>query len=113
MARFKQKFEATESNQAPTPEQILWGSVLSKAAHDAIYTSDWLEARKAISWFKSQGKDFRDVCEYAGRNPKYVHDKLIKEVMKREQYFQNLKFESSERRRVNEARKMDLQSLQG
>ena len=24
-----------------TPEQDLWTSVLSKAAHDAIYSSDW------------------------------------------------------------------------
>jgi hypothetical protein len=45
MAKFQQKYEATESNLPPTPEQELWVSVLSKAAHDAIYTSDWREAR--------------------------------------------------------------------
>ena len=47
MVKFQQKFEKTESNQPRTPEQELWISVLSKAAHDAIYTSDWFEARKA------------------------------------------------------------------
>ena len=94
------------------PEQEMWIAVLARAVHDAFGSIDYFEANKAISWLKSYSKDFRDVCEYAGRNPKYVHDKLIKEVMKREQYFHNLKFESSERRRVNEARKVDLQSMQ-
>ena len=56
MAKFQQKYERTESNQPQTPEQYLWTSVLSKAAHAAIYTSDWLEARKAIAWFKSKVK---------------------------------------------------------
>ena len=91
MARFKQKFEATESNQAPTPEQILWVSVLNKAAHDAIYTSDWLEARKAISWFKSQGKDFRDVCELAGFNPHYVFWKMTTPISHRENHMEYVK----------------------
>ena len=94
------------------PEQEMWIAVLARAVHDAFGSIDYFEASKAISWLKGYSKDFRDVCEYAGRNPKYVYDKLIKEVMKREQYFQNLKFESSERRRVNEARKISAQNSQ-
>ena len=95
-----------------TPEQEMWIAVLARAVHDAFGSLDYLEASRAIAWFKSNSKDFRDVCEYAGRDPKYVQRKLIKEVTKREQYFQDLKFESTERRRVNEARKVDLQSMQ-
>ena len=94
------------------PEQEMWIAVLARAVHDAFGSIDYFEANKAISWLKGYSKDFRDVCEYAGRNPKYVYDKLIKEVTKREKYFNDLKFESSERRRVNEARKVDLQSMQ-
>ena len=60
MAKFKQKFEQTDSNQPKTPEQQLWISVLTKAADDAIYTSDWLEARKAIAWFRSNNKEFKE-----------------------------------------------------
>ena len=78
MAEFKQKFEATESNQPKTSEQDLWISVLSKAAHDAVYTSDWLEARKAIAWFKSNSDDFQEVCKLAGLNPDYVFSKMAK-----------------------------------
>ena len=95
------------------PEQEMWIAVLARAVHDAFGSIDYFEANKAISWLKGYSKDFRDVCEYAGRNPQYVHNKLIKEVTKREKYFNDLKFESSERRRVNEARKIDMQSLQG
>ena len=95
------------------PEQEMWIAVLARAVHDAFGSADYLEASKAIAWLKSYSKDFRDVCEYAGRNPKYVHTKLIKEVTKREKYFHDLKYEPYERKRVNEARKMDLQSMQG
>ena len=76
MAKFQQKYEQTESNQSRTPEQQLWISVLTKAADDAIYTSDWLESRKAIAWFRSKQKDFKAVCEYAGYNPDYVSFKM-------------------------------------
>ena len=95
------------------PEQEMWIAVLARAVHDAFGSIDYFEAERAIAWFKNYSKDFRDVCEMAGRNPKYVHDKLIKEIKKREKYFNDLKFESSERRRVNEARKIDMQSMQG
>ena len=88
MAKFQQKFEKTESNQPRTPEQELWISVLSKAAHDAIYTSDWLEARKAIAWFKSKNKDFTEVCTFAGFSPEYVHWRMSKPILNRENHMQ-------------------------
>ena len=88
MARFKQKFEATESNQSRTPEQQLWISVLTKAADDAIYTSDWLEARKAIAWFRSNNKEFKEVCQYAGFNPDYVAEKMEGPLNEREQHME-------------------------
>ena len=62
-----------EINEGGTPEHDLWVSVLTKAAHDAIHCTDWRESRAAISWFKTGGFNFRTVCEYAGRDPQYVH----------------------------------------
>ena len=91
MAKFQQKYEATESNQVSTPEQYLWMSVLSKAAHDAIYTSDWLEARRAIAWFKSNNEDFREVCVFAGFNPDYVFSKMAKPITNREGHMEYVK----------------------
>ena len=91
MAKFKQKFERTESNQPQTPEEYLWVCVLSKAAHDAIYTSDWLEARKAIAWFKSNSEDFQEVCKLAGFNPEYISWKMNKPLSNRENHMEYVK----------------------
>ena len=87
MAKFLQK-ETIETYRTNTPEQYLWVSVLSKAAHDAIYTSDWLEARKAIAWFKSNNRDFREVCVFAGVNPDYVSWKMMKPINHRENHME-------------------------
>jgi len=84
MAKFQQKYEATESNQPRTPEQQLWISVLTKAADDAIYTSDWREARMAINWFKDLTKDFKSVCGLAGYDPMYVYEKMKTPLKNRE-----------------------------
>ena len=91
MGRFQQKFERTESNQKQTPEQQLWMSVLSKAAHDAIYTSDWFEARKAIAWFKSESRDFKEVCHLAGFDPAYVFEKMTQPISNRENHMEYVK----------------------
>tara|TARA_R110002033_G_scaffold65240_1_gene116286 strand:+ start:441 stop:713 length:273 start_codon:yes stop_codon:yes gene_type:complete len=68
---FAQKSLSTISEKGP--EHDLWTCVLSKAAHDALYCTDWTESRAAISWFKTGGSNFRTVCELAGREHEYVH----------------------------------------
>ena len=83
MARFIQSL-ATERDDITTPEHYLWISVLSKAAHDAMYSSDWLESRKAIAWFKANRADFKEVCRMAGRNPEYVYTRMLKPLEERE-----------------------------
>jgi hypothetical protein len=88
MAKFQQKYEATESNQLKTPEQELWITVLSKAAHDAIYSSDWVESRRAIEWFKANRADFKDVCRFAGRNPEYVYTRMKSPIAERESHME-------------------------
>jgi len=72
-----------------TPEHELWVTVLSKAAHDALYCSDWRESRLAISWFKTGGSNFRQVCEYAGHEPKYVHRRMELPIQRREKEMEN------------------------
>ena len=87
---FQQKY-ATEQEDTTTPEHYLWTSVLSKAAHDALYSSDWFESRQAISWFKSQRADFREVCELAGKDPNYVYTHIIKKIKDREAHMEYVK----------------------
>ena len=91
MAKFQQKYERTEADSFRTPEQQLWISVLSKAAHDAIFSSDWREARMAITWFKDKKKDFQKVCELAGYNHEYVHESMQEPIKNRESHMEWVK----------------------
>ena len=61
------------------PEELLWTAVLSKAADDALYTSDYREALLSINWFETSGRDFRSVCQYAGRDHNYVSRKMLEQ----------------------------------
>ena len=85
---YAQKF-TNEVDESGTAEHDLWVSVLSKAAHDAIYSTDWRESRLAISWFKSGNYNFRKVCEYAGREPAYVRRVMELPIKRREKEMEN------------------------
>jgi hypothetical protein len=90
MGIFSQK-SSTEVEDLDSPEHYLWTSVLSKAAHDAMYASDWRESKKAIAWFKGKGIGFRKVCEFAGRDPHYVYTKMIQPIAEREKHMTAIK----------------------
>ena len=80
---YAQKF-TTDVREDGSAEHDLWVCVLSKAAHDAIYCTDWRESRLAIAWFKSGNYNFRKVCEYAGRDHEYVHRVMELPIKRRE-----------------------------
>ena len=87
MGIFQQKY-ITEAADDTTPEHYLWTSVLSKAAHDAIYSSDWREAKAAIAWFKGRGANYKDVCHFAGKDPNYVHKRMELPIARREKHME-------------------------
>ena len=87
MGIFQQKY-ITEAEDFSTPEHYLWTSVLSKAAHDAIYSSDWREAKLAMAWFKGLSHNFKEVCHFAGKDPWYVHQKMLLPIAKREKFME-------------------------
>ena len=80
-----------QSSQGKNPLKELWSAVLSKAVRDAFGASEWVDARSAIAWLKSYNKDFRLVCEFAGRDPQYVYKRLIKPLNQREEYLNDIK----------------------
>ena len=90
MTLFDQK-HVTEQEDTTSPEHYLWVNVLTKAAHDALYCSDWRESRMAIEWFKRKGSNFKKVCEYAGKNPDYVYHKMIEQIQQRELEMKSVK----------------------
>ena len=71
--------------------QHLWSAVLYTAIHDAYNQVRITEARSALAWLKGYSEDFRLVCEYANRDPKYVYTKLIKKLKEREEYLDGFK----------------------
>ena len=81
----------TEIEELNSPEHELWVCVLSKAAHDALYSSDWWQSRLAIEWFKGKGRDFAAVCKNAGKNPDYVYRKMIKQIIEREEMMKSVR----------------------
>jgi len=103
---FQQK-HITEKEDTTTPEHYLWTSVLSKAAHDAIYGSDWREAKLAIAWFKGMGAGFREVCGYAGKDPEYVYRKMVIPIAKRENHMEMVR--NGGRLYVKESKKLATQ----
>jgi hypothetical protein len=81
----------TMQQRTKVPEECLWTAVLTRAVQDVFTTSDWQATRGAIAWFKSKSKDFREVCELAGRNPDYVYSKMISKINSRETYIDTFK----------------------
>ena len=61
----------------------LWIAVLSRAVEDALKPDEHdrdLDRRAALYWFRSYSEDFRLICELAGRNPRYVREKMLKRI---------------------------------
>ena len=72
-------------------ERRLFVAVLSQAVHDAF--SEHVppyEKIQAQSWLMSNSKDFRDVCEHAGRNSGYVLTKIRRRILEKNGWNVNL-----------------------
>ena len=60
-----------------SPERKLFVAVLSQAVHDAFSNHvPSVEKRQARAWLMGNGRDFRDICEFAGRDAQYVFEKV-------------------------------------
>ena len=66
-----------------TPEEHLFTAVLSQAVHDAFSTHvTSLDQQAARSFFLGKSKQFRIICEGAGRDPQYVHEMIRKKILR-------------------------------
>ena len=66
-----------------SPERRLFIAVLSQAVHDAFSSHvPKVEKQKAQSWLMSDSKDFKNICEHAGRNAQYVLVKIKSKILK-------------------------------
>ena len=99
MAKFQQKYIADNyEGTATMPERDLWTAVLARAALDAFRGPPKLDMNlrsnithknnydynkdQAHHFFLEGGAYFNEVCEMAGRNPKYVREKARKMILR-------------------------------
>ena len=96
------------------PEEKLFIAVLSQAAHDAFSTHvGKLERDAARAFFMNKGKRFRNICELAGREPQYVHEKVRSKILKAngwnmDESLRNMYRQSSARRKRGRYKKKHL-----
>ena len=94
------------------PEELLWIAVLSKAADDALFTTDYREALLAINWFEGEGRDFRHVCQLANRDHNYVLRKILKLIQERKRKIKEWEDGIRQKIEYGMARKAAIWSLQ-
>ena len=65
------------------PETKLFTAVLAQAVHDAFSSHvDKLNKQAARNFLTSNNENLRTICEMAGRNSRYVSEKISKKILK-------------------------------
>jgi len=83
MTSFIKSSAVYASDKIDCPEKRLFVAVLSQAVHDAFAPHvPSLEKRAARNFLTSNSRDFRHICEMAGRDHAYVREKIRKRVLK-------------------------------
>ena len=93
-----QRLKTSDDFVKPEPELKLWRAVLSLAADDAVTNkvrccNGLSDIDIARSWFTQPSSIFYLVCNYAGYDPSYVYDKMIRSIKKveeKERYEKNM-----------------------
>ena len=84
MAKYQIKTLRTEESRKHGIDE-LWIAVLARAVEDALKSGEYdqdLTRHSARYWFRSYSTNFRLICELAGRNPRYVCEKMLKRIGK-------------------------------
>ena len=83
MSRFIKSDNTYVSEHMDGPERRLFVAVLSQAVHDAFSKHvSGFEKQQAQTWLTSNSKDFRAICEFSGRESKYVREKIRRKILK-------------------------------
>ena len=71
----------TFGGQNSTPEEKLFGAVLSQAVHDVFSNHvEKLDKQQAREFLTQNTWHFKKICEFAGRDPEYVIRKMKKRM---------------------------------
>ena len=81
------------------PERRLFIAVLSQAVHDAFAEHvPPHEKGQAQAWLVGNSKDFRNICENAGRHSGYVREKIRRKILEKNGWNVNLSMRTQPRR---------------
>ena len=71
------------SDKLDCPEKRLFTAILSQAVHDAFSSHvPGFEKQAARSFLMSNNRDFKLICEMAGRDSNYVKERIRKKVLR-------------------------------
>lgn len=77
------KIDPAIEGRVKSPEQGLFIAILGQAVHDAFSGRVFrIERDEARNFLTRNSKDFRIICEMAGKEPQYVLEKIRKRAKK-------------------------------
>jgi len=100
MSRFIKSSSTYTSDHIDGPERRLFIAVLSQAVHDAF--ADHVppyEKSQAQAWLMGNSYDFRIICENAGKESKYVLEKIRRKILEKNGWNVNISLRTQPRRR--------------
>ena len=114
MSRFIKASSTYASDKMDGPERRLFIAVLSQAVHDAFSSHvPGLEKRQAQAWLMGNSADFKIICENAGRESKYVLEKIRRKILKKNGWNVNISVRISSPRRRKQMKEINRKHLSG
>ena len=88
------------------PEERLFIAVISQAAHDSFSTHvGKFERDAARAFFMNNSRWFKDICELAGREPRYVHEKVRSKILRANGWNMDESLRKTYRQRLTKGKK--------
>ena len=114
MSRFIKSSSAYTSDNIDGPERRLFIAVLSQAVHDAF--ADHVppyEKSQAQAWLMGNSTDFQNICENAGRESKYVLEKIRRRILEKNGWNVNISMRVTSPRRRRQMKNTNKKHLTG
>ena len=114
MSRFIKASSVHTSDKIDGPEKRLFVAVLSQAIHDAFAEHvPPMEKRQAQAWLMGNSADFKIICENAGRESKYVLEKIRRKILEKNGWNVNISVRISSPRRRKQMKEINRKHLSG
>jgi hypothetical protein len=114
MSRFIKSSSTYTSDHIDGPERRLFIAVLSQAVHDAF--ADHVppyEKSQAQAWLMGNSYDFRIICENAGKESKYVLEKIRRKILEKNGWNVNISMRVTSPRRRGQMKNTNKKHLTG